>query len=276
MFARLVKSGARALSQVMEGRSDVCTYFVRPLTRFERNRLDAILRKPPNVEVFLRAQAVGLSSQGWKVPETARVVHRDRSVVSRWLHQFEQEWIEGLWPRKSPGRPPKVTPEFRQAASQAARKNPRELGYEFTRWTTALLAEHLARTTGIKVGPATVRNTLVELGFRWGRAKLDLAHRCGPCQAPANRRFKKTIASRGRWNLGRFQNYVLNAGGRVITSGRRLVLYVARAVVPFWKLLVGQIATWKLPPRWTPPRGARRRPWNPPSAHAHLQEVLRW
>jgi len=155
-------------------------YFVRPLTRSERNRLDAILRKPPNVKVFLRAQAVNLSSQGWKVPEIARVVHRDRSVVSRWLHRFEAEGIEGLWPRKSPGRPPKVTPEFRQAADQAARKNPRELGYEFTRWTTELLAEHLARTTGIKVGPATVRNTLIELGFRWGRAKLDLAHRQDP------------------------------------------------------------------------------------------------
>ena len=82
--------------------------------------------------------------------------------------------------------------------------------------------------------------------------------------------------SRGCWDLRRFQNYVLKAGGRVITSGRRLVLYVARAVVPFWKLVVRRIAAWKLPERWPPPRGARRRAWIPPPAHAHLQEVLRW
>ncbi|MFQ6048380.1 MAG: IS630 family transposase [Phycisphaerae bacterium] len=165
-------------------------YFVRPLTRSERSGLDAILRKPPDARVFLRAQAVDLSSRGWKVPEIAEIVRRDRSVVSRWLHRFEEEGIEGLWPRKSPGRPPKVTAEFRQAADEAARENPRDLGYEFTRWTADLLAQHLAETTGVEVGPATMRNTLAELGFRWGRPKLDLAHRQDPAEVARAKRLR--------------------------------------------------------------------------------------
>jgi len=103
-------------------------YFVRPLSRAERRGLDAILRNPPNARVFLRAQAVDLSSRGRKVHDIAEIVRRDRSVVSRWLHRFEQEGLEGLWPRKSPGRPPKVRAEFRQAADEAARENPRDLG----------------------------------------------------------------------------------------------------------------------------------------------------
>jgi transposase len=70
-----------------------------------------------------------------------------------------------------------LTAEVRQAADEAVRQNPRDLGYEFTRWTAELLTHHLAKTTGVEVGPATVRNTLVDLGFRWGRPKLDLAHR---------------------------------------------------------------------------------------------------
>jgi transposase len=135
------------------------------------------LQNPPDVKVFLRAKAVDLSSQGWKVREIAEVVQRDRSVVSRWLHRFDEEGTEGLWPRKSPGRPPKATPEFRQAVDEAARRNPRELGYEFTRWTAELLTDHLEETTGVQVGARTVRNTLIDLGFRWGHAKLDLAHR---------------------------------------------------------------------------------------------------
>jgi transposase len=152
-------------------------YFVRKLSRAEGNRLAAILHKPPNVNVFLRAKAVDLSSQGWKMPEIAEVVQRDRSVVSRWLHRFDEEGIEGLWPRKSPGRPPKATAEFRRAADEAARQNPRDLGYEFTRWTVDLLTDHLVESTGIQIGPWTVRNALVDLGFRWGQPKLDLAHR---------------------------------------------------------------------------------------------------
>ena len=165
-------------------------YFVRKLTRSERNRLDAILRKPPNVNVFLRAKAVDLSSEGWRVPRIGEVVRRDRSVVSRWLHRFDEEGIEGLWPRKSPGRPPKATAEFRQAADEAVRQNPRELGYDFTRWTVDLLTDHLAEVTGVQVGTWTVRNTLVDLGFRWGRPKLDLAHRQDPTDVARAKRLR--------------------------------------------------------------------------------------
>lgn len=155
-------------------------FFVRTLTRAERNRLADILRHPPGVKVFLRAKAVDLSSQGWKIPEIAEIVERDRSVVSRWLHRFDDEGIDGLWPKKSPGRPPKVTAEFRDAVDQAARQNPRELGYDFTRWTADLMTDHVVTATGIEVGPWTVRQTLVDLGFRWGRPKLDLKHRQDP------------------------------------------------------------------------------------------------
>ena len=165
-------------------------YFVRKLRRSEGNRLATILSDPPDMKVFLRAKAVDLSSRGWKVPEIAQVVQRDRSVVSRWLHRFDREGIEGLSPRKSPGRPRKVTDEFRQVAAEAVGQNPRELGYDFTRWTTDLLSDHLAEVTGIEVGAWTVRNTLVDLGFRWGRPKLDLAHRQDPTDVARAKRLR--------------------------------------------------------------------------------------
>jgi transposase len=155
-------------------------FFVHRLSASERTRLDKILCDPPNVPVFLRAKAIDLSSQGWKVHEIAEAVERDRSVVSRWLHRFEEQGIDAVWPRKSPGRPPKATPEFRDAVDKSARRNPRDLGYDFTRWTTELLAEHLSSSTGIRVAPDTLRGILGELGFRWGRPKLDLRHRQDP------------------------------------------------------------------------------------------------
>lgn len=80
----------------------------------------------------------------------------------------------------------------------------------------------------------------------------------------------------GGWDLRRFQNYVLKAGGRIAKGAHRLKLYVARAVLPFWKVLFARIAAWRLPDRWPSPRGATRRSWVPPPDHAHLEEVLRW
>jgi hypothetical protein len=80
----------------------------------------------------------------------------------------------------------------------------------------------------------------------------------------------------GGWDLRRFQDYVLKAGGRVIKGKRRLTLYIAQAVVGFWRLVLARVASWRLPGRWAPPRGGRRGPWVPPPPHSHLQEVLRW
>ena len=64
--------------------------FVRQLNRSERSRLAAILRTPPSVKVFLRAKAVDLSSQGWKVSDIAKLVDRAarlRRGVSRSLER---------------------------------------------------------------------------------------------------------------------------------------------------------------------------------------------
>jgi hypothetical protein len=79
----------------------------------------------------------------------------------------------------------------------------------------------------------------------------------------------------GCWDLSRFQNSVLKAGGKVVKHARRLCLHVAQSVVPLWQRMVARIRRLRLASRWAPPRGARRRTWVPPPAHAHLTEVLR-
>lgn len=76
-------------------------------------------------------------------------------------------------------------------------------------------------------------------------------------------------------DLGRFQRDVLKAGGRVVKHARRVVLCVARVVVPFWQRLIACLNRWKLPPRFPPPRGPRPRAWMPPPRHAFACEVRR-
>jgi hypothetical protein len=76
-------------------------------------------------------------------------------------------------------------------------------------------------------------------------------------------------------DLGRFQRDVLKAGGRVVKHARRLVMHVARVVLPFWERLVDCLSRWKLPGRFPTPRGPRVRAWMPPPRHAFLREVRR-
>jgi hypothetical protein len=77
------------------------------------------------------------------------------------------------------------------------------------------------------------------------------------------------------WDLWRFRDYVLKAGGRVAKRSRRLVVHLAQAVIGFWQRLVERIAGWRLAPRFPLPRGPTIRRWRPPPRHAYLSEVLR-
>jgi hypothetical protein len=79
----------------------------------------------------------------------------------------------------------------------------------------------------------------------------------------------------GCWDLTRFRNYVLKAGGRVTKHSQRLIVHLAQAVVGFWERLVARISSWRLVPRFPLPRGPTRCDWRKPPCHAHLTEVLR-
>ena len=167
-------------------------FFVRRLSKSERKAIAKLRKKPPNVPVYRRAQAVYFSSQQVKVSEIARIVNRDRTAVSRWLHRFEDEGVPGLWPRKSTGRPPSADGEFQAALIEAVEQNPRDPGYQFTRWTAALLAEHLRRKIHVQVAGVTVSKLLKRLGYRYGQPKLDLKHRQDPQEIARAKRQKRS------------------------------------------------------------------------------------
>ena len=172
-------------------------YFVRPVTGKEKKELLQLFRHPPNARVYQRVQAVLLSCEGQKCQTIAGVVRRDASTVYRWLVRFTEQGIAGLTPRSSPGRPPKATAEIQKAMAEVVQKNPRDLGYVFTRWTTSLLAEHLHRTRGVELHPETIRVVLKKLGYRYGCPKLDLVHRQDPKEVTRAKR-QRTCALKKR------------------------------------------------------------------------------
>ena len=79
----------------------------------------------------------------------------------------------------------------------------------------------------------------------------------------------------GCWDLGRFRDTVLKAGGRVTKHSRRLIVHLAQSVISFWQRLVDRITVWRLRPRFPPTRGPMPQAWRPPPRHAHMAEVLR-
>ncbi len=164
--------------------------FVRRLTHAEQVNTKSLRRKPPRIDVGLRAQAVLLSRQGRTVQEIGDIVGRNRSTVFRWLQAFDERGLDALHPGKSPGAPRKTDAEYQAALAEALKHNPRDLGYAFTRWTAPLLIEHLHRKTHVKVSSATMYNLLHRMSYRYGHPKLDLKHRQDPKEVTRAKRQK--------------------------------------------------------------------------------------
>ena len=79
----------------------------------------------------------------------------------------------------------------------------------------------------------------------------------------------------GCWDLHRFQQSVLRAGGRVVKHARRVWLQIEQGVGSFWQIMTRRIAQLRLAPRWATPNGSSPRRYVPPPSHAHLALVLR-
>ena len=77
------------------------------------------------------------------------------------------------------------------------------------------------------------------------------------------------------WDYGRFQKSVLKAGGRIVKRSGRLIVDLARAVVPFWQRLVERLQRWRLPKRFPVPSRPAYRPFLPPPRHSFLTRVIR-
>jgi transposase len=101
-----------------------------------------------------------------RVPKVAELLHVDQSTVHRWLDRFEAGGIEALVTVHRDGRPARWDEEYEHLLVETVRHDPRWYGLEQSLWTCPLLAEYLARQTGIAMSAERVRVLLHQHGIR--------------------------------------------------------------------------------------------------------------
>ena len=128
--------------------------------------LDALYRSTRDVRLRTRVQMILLAAeQHLLASEIAKIVRADADTVVAWLKRYLAEGINGLADMPRPGRPDKVTPQYRELLVQSVRQRPRSLGQPYSLWTLQRLADYLAEQTGIRVEAETVRVYLKAAGI---------------------------------------------------------------------------------------------------------------
>ena len=156
------------------------TVFVPTLRKKERLRLQKAARSAKNPKLRERCRAMLWSEAGKTTGDIARLLNLNTTTPMRWIKDYLRFGFSGLIPEKIPGRNTAVDIEGEAALRSALKQNPRDLGYRFTRWTAATLAEHLYCVTHVRVSPHSVRRALKRLRFRYKRPKLSLKHKQDP------------------------------------------------------------------------------------------------
>lgn len=116
-----------------------------------------------NTKVRLRASIIRLNHAGWGVPRLVAHFGRNPQSIHNDLDRFEQFEMAGLADGKAPGTKPSVTPELEVFF--------RDKLEEDRVWNSSLLSEAICEQFGVKLGREAIRVKLLELGYRWKRAR---------------------------------------------------------------------------------------------------------
>jgi transposase len=135
------------------------------------DEIDTLRNTTASADIYRNCSVVLLSNGGHSIPGIAKILGCSAETVKRIRKLFRDGGITALTPKASPGRPSKATPSFLDALSEAVCTPPQDLGYGFATWSTARLAAHLAKQTGIRFSSDQIRRLLHQEGFSVHRPK---------------------------------------------------------------------------------------------------------
>jgi transposase len=139
--------------------------YTRALRADERVKLEE-QAKDRDEELARRVQIVLLSSQRIGVHEISTMVGLHPINVRKWIHRFNRFGIQGLHPRRSPGRPRLFSRAQRDAIVNLATTEPRVLGLDFDAWSLQRLRSQLIeRGVMNDVSAETIRQELLRSGL---------------------------------------------------------------------------------------------------------------
>src|SRR5512147_3191302 len=137
--------------------------FVAPLTEAERLTLLEARDQGPTAALRRRAQAVELSSRGYRLAPLADLLGVHRETVSGWFDLWTTQGLRGLYDQPRGGRPPRFTPAEAEQVHLEVEQSPRQL-----RQVQARLQERLGKTASRQTLRRVLKKSMAGAGSAAG------------------------------------------------------------------------------------------------------------
>lgn len=113
-----------------------------------------------------KLRAILLVGKDHLTQETAaKVLEVDANSVTRWVMTYVKKGIEGLRPKKAPGRKPFLTPAQEHRLSKIIENGPEAFGLDTGVWTGPIVRDVIERRFKVKYSVEQARRILHKLGF---------------------------------------------------------------------------------------------------------------
>ena len=144
------------------------------LTEAQWDELDRLRFSTASAKVFRNCLIILKSSLGQSRDSIAAELGCGSDTVSRARREYRWGGAQALLPQKPTGRKSRATPDYIAQMKEAVQTSPLKLGYGFSNWSAARLAEHLARQTRVRFSEDQMIRLLHAHGFSVHRPKHTL------------------------------------------------------------------------------------------------------
>jgi len=136
------------------------------LSEQDQHRLELAFATTSDRKFHDRLQIVRLAHRGRPHQDIASDLGVTPRTVQRWLNAYLERGLDGLEPRKPPGAAPRLTAELAPVLRRWVIDGPAACGLDRANWTYAELADHLARTRGVRVRKSAMQAFCHKHGIR--------------------------------------------------------------------------------------------------------------
>ena len=149
--------------------------YAQPQGDYAISELQVELRNAKDAKWYRRLKIIQFSMAGRTVPQLSEEFDLCPLTIRTYIQAYNAGGIEGLRPRKSPGRPPKVGQLTRDAWEEILRQAPHsyeKLDTECRVWTLELLVRYVKAYLEEDVCFQTISAAMRRCKYRTGRSKL--------------------------------------------------------------------------------------------------------
>ena len=138
------------------------------ITRTDKTaqELRASAAKVSDAKAARRMLAIALVLEGIGRKGAAETCGMDRQTLRDWVHRYNDEGLDGLLNRKSPGRKPELSADQRRELAGWVNEGPDPETDGVVRWRCIDLQRKIEKHFGVKMHERTVGKHLAALGFK--------------------------------------------------------------------------------------------------------------